>query len=150
MNERTNSASSSRRVSAPAGIDSFHLLDLPPLAQAQVIGVEAITLKLRGTTDPRDVRSMYHELETKATTPAFKVGSRWAIWMYAVRAKYWTQQKRSWNDVEEPLVKLHVLFSALLPLLVRVCRSDLDQRDKAQLAHTVAETSRLIERVLQS
>jgi hypothetical protein len=79
-----------------------------------------------------------------------KLGSRWAIRLSVLRAKWWSEERKAFSgDDQELLVKIHILLSAMLPLLVAVCTDDLDPGTNAQLAHGVDEATGLIEQLLQ-
>jgi hypothetical protein len=134
--------------------DRFYLLNLylnlKPLKDQLVIGVADISTLLYGKDDRESVRATYHLLESSNTLPAVKFGARWSIRPSAIRAKWWSEESKSFPEESQALlVKAHILLSAIVPLLADVCNGALDDEKALHLAHGVDEVTRVIERLLR-
>jgi hypothetical protein len=131
--------------------DRFHLLfKKSPLVDELAIGGPAIAKLLFGNDDKETIRATYYLLESSNSVPSGKLGARWWVRPSTVRAKWWLQEAKAFQEADEELLaKTHILLSAIMPLLVEVCNGALDAEKALHLAHGVDEVTLVIEQLLR-
>jgi hypothetical protein len=132
------------------GLDTFHWVGKGPLALDLLVQASAISTFLFGTPDK--VRSVYHIVETTNSLPTFPFGGKIAASKSAIRATFWSKQKRAWTDEnQETLVRLHILLTQILVLSASpdhaLSRHEL--RNDIELLAIIAEARKTIAMLLE-
>jgi len=148
---KANDSSSGKEGFVPHGDESFHRLDHPPLASDLLRGVRAIARYVHGTCDKSAIRSMYHLTGSSRTRtiPIFKLGSMTCALKSGIRGSIWSQQRRAWGNMQEELVRLHILLSGILALLSKRDGRAASDQDEAELRAFLAEGAKTICRVIE-
>jgi hypothetical protein len=126
----------------------FHQLDQPPLAPDILRSVRCIAMYLYGTADKSTIRSVYHTIEKSNTIPNFKIGSITCAQKSLIRAKFWAQQRRAFaDDMQEDLVRLHVLLTSILRL---AATNDMEGQTFVPLQPLLAEVAETVQRIIET
>jgi hypothetical protein len=132
-----------------ASRSNFLYLPRPTVTYSQMRGAAAIAKYVLGANDRASVRAMFNILATSSTIPATKEGGIWCLDIGVLNAKLWSQQRRSFpTPLEEQLGQLHLVLSALQPLLA-VCGVRTEHGDVAP-GDYVATALSLINELLHS
>jgi hypothetical protein len=128
--------------------DDFHKVDDPEFSKDLIVRAESLSVWLFGT--PNKARSIFHLVET-SRLPTFRIGSQIAARKSILRAFFWSQERRAFQDhKDEDLVRL----GALLPRLGELIRAAYDAptapRDMQVWRLLLVETVRTIDRILKS
>jgi hypothetical protein len=101
---------------------------------------------------PDKERSIYHIVETSNSLPTFTFGSKIAASKSAIRATFWSQEKRAWTgENQETLVRLHILLTQILVLSASPDRApgSNEFRNDIQLLAMMAEARKTIAMLLE-
>jgi hypothetical protein len=139
----------SEAIKAKAGVtpmpdDDFHKIGPTEYSEDLVIGADKIATLLYGT--PEKARRVFHLASTSNSLPIVRHGSQLAIRKSVLRAIFWAQERKAFNDNED-LVRLGVLLQRLDDHIASAHQGATTPRDVKAWRLLLIETARTLHRI---